>query len=73
MKTQIADGTEGCLIWTGDQFVFRVYFEKDGFKDYEIFHSDLNVVIKDADSMFYEDDSNLYLDHHKNTLGVNYD
>ena len=44
---------------------------KDGFKDYDIYHSDLVVKIDDTDATFYEhEDGRMILDHSPETLGI---
>ena len=70
--TKSADGVEGILIWVHslDRFMFRVYNEDSSFKDYDIDHNDLCVIIKDEDAYFYEHDNGLLtLDHSPETLG----
>jgi len=53
-----AKGVTGFLLKTFDfekqthRFVFRVYDDNDGFKDYEINHYDLEVTIVDDDAQF---------------------
>jgi len=72
MKIESANGVEGCLIYSHgtNNFQFRVY-DKDGFRDYDIYHSDLVVKIDDADATFYEhDDGRMILDHSPETLGL---
>ena len=80
VKIQTANGTKGFLIWDGiGKFMFRVYeYEQveggintiKGFKDYDVLHSDLQIIINDDDSSFSEyDDGRLSLDHSPSTLG----
>lgn len=70
MKVQSADGIEGVLIYSGNRFYFRVYDDKHEFVDYDIYHSDLTVCIKDPDAYFYHNDGKNILDHSPNTLGL---
>lgn len=73
MQTISANGVEGCLIYAHvlDKFLFRVYDADYNFKDYDILHNDLVVVIKDADAFFYEGaNGDLHLDHSPATLGI---
>ena len=66
-----ADGTKGILLRVGfDKWVFRVYEEDHYFVDYDLVHSDLQVVISDSDSTFYSDDKSNRLDHTPETLGI---
>lgn len=72
MKIESANGVEGCLIYSHgtNNFQFRVY-DKDGFRDYDIYHSDLVVRIADEDATFYEhEDGRMILDHSPETLGL---
>ena len=70
MKIKSANGVTGCLLRVGfSEFVFRVY-STDGFKDYDLLHSDLQFTICDDDATFYEDGDNLKLDHSPDTLGI---
>jgi hypothetical protein len=76
MKVTSANGVEGVFIWVHflARLVFRVYNPDHTFKDYDIDHSDLSVVIKDEDAYFYEHDNGLLtLDHSPETLGKTYD
>ncbi len=61
-----AQGSRGHLIWTGDNYQFRVYHDQ-GFTDYDILHSDLEIEIVDPDSAFYDGQ---ILDHSPETLGL---
>lgn len=69
-KVHSANKVKGTLIKSFDnKYYFRVYSD-DGFKDYVIGHSDLQIIIDDEDAEFYEyDTGNLYLDHSRKTLG----
>lgn len=72
MKVTSANGVEGVLIWVYylDRLMFRVYNLDHTFKDYDIDHSDLSVVIKDEDAYFYEQDNGVMtVDHSPETLG----
>lgn len=66
-----AVGTRGHLLYLHghNYFVFRVYTEGHGFKDYDIRHSDLCVIINDEDAHFYEGHNRMILDHSPETLG----
>jgi hypothetical protein len=69
-----ADGVEGCLIWCGgNHYMFRVYNPDYSFVDYELFHTDLNVVIKDKTASFYRGISVDRLDHSPETLGIKHE
>ena len=72
MKVVSANGVHGHLLWSLDEYVFRVYDNDGGFKDYSLKHCDLTVTIDDFDASFYEyDDGNLTLDHSPVTLNGN--
>lgn len=71
MKCKPANGTMGFLIPVGNNYMFRVYGEGTSFKDYDLRHSDLCVIIHDEDSAFYEDKHGVRLDHSPDTLGYN--
>ena len=69
-----ANGTKGCILHVGGSYwVFRVYKEGGDFKDYDLLHSDLFVIIDDEDSAFYEEGDRQSLDHSPETLGYYYD
>lgn len=73
LKETVAKGTEGILIKNIDgSFSFRVYDKDFNFKDYDLIHNDLKVMILDKDASFYEskDQSTLQLDHDSKTLGL---
>jgi len=66
-----ANGVTGVLLPIGKVWVFRVYHDDGEFTDYDIFHSDLQVTINDADAYFYKRENNEpYLDHSPQTLGI---
>jgi len=70
-KVTSANGVTGCLIYTGEDYKFRVYDADHNFKDYDIRHCDLSLTIVDSDAEFYEyDDGTLILDHSRETLGA---
>ena len=72
MKITAANGVEGMLIWVHglDRMMFRVYNPDHTFKDYDIDHTDLCVIIKDEDAYFYEHDNGVKtIDHSPETLG----
>ena len=56
MKVTAANGVAGVLIFTGDEFMLRVYGDKHDFIDYHIFHNDLAVKIIDESASFYVGD-----------------
>lgn len=66
-----ADGVKGCLLYIHgvNTYVFRVY-KDDSFKDYDLRHCDLGIVIQDKDAYFYDDGHRLILDHSPATLGI---
>ena len=67
---QPANGVRGHLLNLADgTMVFRVYNDKHNFVDYDVRHSDLTVVIEDADAYFYRDEYSDVLDHAPATLG----
>ncbi len=67
---QSANGVRGHLLnLAGGTMVFRVYDADHNFVDYDILHSDLTVVIEDADAYFYRDEYADILDHAPATLG----
>ena len=73
MLIEDASGTKGCLLWTGETYIFRVYKEDFSFTDYNIKHNDLEVTISlDDEAAFYypEDGSEPYLDHAPMTLKI---
>jgi hypothetical protein len=70
MKVQSADGVEGVLIFSGHRVYFRVYDQEGEFVDYDIYHSDLTICIKDTDAYFYRNNGKDILDHSPNTLGL---
>lgn len=71
VTTKPADGVRGILCYTGQNYFFRVYHEAgDGFTDYELMHSDLEITIRDRDAAFYEHKGRRYLDHAPETLGL---
>ena len=64
-----ANGVTGHLLYTGYTYVFRVYNAEGTFVDYDFYHSDLMVTIRDADAYFY-DKPTPCLDHSPETLGI---
>lgn len=71
-----ANGTRGFLLRTGDSFVFRVYGKQfpEGFQDYDISHTDLEVTITtDIDDAYFYDpvgEENGILDHSPAVRGL---
>ena len=71
MKSKSANGVRGHLLSLADgTMVFRVYDNDHNFVDYNIHHSDLTVIIEDADAFFYRGDNRDRLDHSPATLGI---
>ena len=72
MKIKPAKGKKGFLIWCGgEKYVFRIY-DKDGtFIDYDLMHSDCEIIINDDDGYLYTDPQGNSLDHSPETLGLN--
>jgi hypothetical protein len=72
MKIEPAKGKKGFLIWCGgEKYVFRIY-DKDGtFIDYDLRHSDCEIIINDDDGYLYTDTLGNSLDHSPETLGLN--
>jgi hypothetical protein len=69
-----ANGITGQLIYTATgKYMFRVYDDKHGFVDYDLYHADLTITINDDDAYFYDGDFNKYLDHAPETLGHNHE
>jgi len=73
MEVSDANGVRGCLIWIMDglksRHMFRVY-NSDTFTDYEIHHTDLQIIIDDEDAEFkLTEDGEWILDHSDKTLG----
>ena len=71
MKSKPAKGTRGFIMRSavGDGHFFRVYDHNHNFKDYDILHFDLEVVILEDDATFYETENRNYLDHSPLTYG----
>jgi len=71
LKERSARGTRGFIMSDpGSSAYFRVYNEDGSFTDYDLFHSDLEVMITDEDAMFKgEDIKEPYLDYSNQTLG----
>lgn len=76
LKPSFARGTRGFLVRSvgadGDsRYFFRVYGSDHSFRDYELFHSDLEIKIVDEEATFYdtEDGHEARLDHSPRTLG----
>ena len=71
MIAKSANGVSGVLLPVGRTWVFRVYHDDGEFTDYDIYHSDLKIIINDADAYFYErENDEPYLDHSPQTLGI---
>lgn len=73
MKSELANGRVGCLIYCADgQYRVRIYDEHklSMFKDYDIKHCDLFFTITDEDAHLYEDGDRCWIDHSPETLGI---
>lgn len=67
-----ANGLRGQLLYSFEgTYVFRIYDKDYNFKDYNLQHSDLSVIIDDEDAFLYEhiDGGIGKLDHSPETLG----
>lgn len=66
-----ANDVFGHILHMSGKYYFRVYNHANGtFIDYDIFHSDLYVQIKDPDAFFYSTATGLdILNHSPETLG----
>jgi len=70
-QTRPAKGVTGFLIWSGQDYLFRVYDGQGDFKDYNMLHSDLEITILDTDATLYEyPNGTISLDHNPETLGL---
>ena len=67
MRPIPANGTKGHLIDVDGKLLLRVYDAKGKFVDYDIWHSDLHIVIDDNDAYFYDGE---VIDHSPKTLGL---
>lgn len=67
-----AKGMSGTLLRVGEDYFFRAKANnEDGFIDFLIRHNDLEIIINDDDTQFYElKDGEMALDHSKETLGI---
>lgn len=71
LKEKKAKGKKGVLIRQLDgEIVFRIYNKDKSFKDYEIWHNDLEVEITDDMASFWENKKHFILDHDSKTLGI---
>jgi len=65
-----AKGIKGIIIGGLDgTYYFRVYDADCNFVDYDLIHSDLQVIIDDEDAVLYDDVHGQRLDHSPETLG----
>ena len=71
MQKISAKGVKGHLLDNfNGTYSFRVYGPNFEFKDYDLRHSDLMVMIVDPDATLYENDKGeTWLDHSPETLG----
>lgn len=65
-----ANQTKCYLIYTGEDYLIRVYGKDYTFKDYSILHSDLGFVIDDEDAFLFEDGDKLWIDHAPHDLNA---
>lgn len=65
-----AKGTKGCLLrsMADGLAVFRVYDAEHNFRDYEVVHHDVEIIIDDDSAWFYEHDGEFYLDYSPDVL-----
>jgi hypothetical protein len=71
MKFEPAKGKKGFLIWCGgEKYVFRIYDKDHSFIDYDLMHSDCEIIISDDDGYLYTDPLGNSLDHSPKTLGL---
>jgi len=71
MKSEPAKGKKGFLIWCGgEKYVFRIYDEDHSFIDYDLLHSDCEIIINDEDAYLYTDPKGNSMDHSPKTLGL---
>ena len=74
MTARSAKGLRGHILDRFDgTYFFRVYDADHNFKDYDLRHVDLLVVIDDEDAYLYDDESGSRLDHSPATLGIDND
>ena len=74
-STISADKVKGCLIRTGGTIVFRVYAADKSFKDYDILHHDVDVIIDDKSAALYENTvtGSSYLDYTEESMSISAD
>lgn len=72
MISKPAFGKKGFLIWAGGhKYYFRIYDGKD-FTDYDLLHSDMEIIINDENAFLYEDKvKGNSIDHSPSSLGLN--
>ena len=72
MKITSVNGAEAHLLWSGEGYFIRFYgSDRLSFKDCEIKHSDLVIVIDDEDAYMYENEKgDVWIDHSPQTLGL---
>ena len=76
LQTKPAKGVKGYIMRGADIdgnrfYFFRVYDEEHNFKDYDILHFDLEIVILEDDATFYESETTKVLDHAPLYKGLN--
>lgn len=70
MQIKSALNARGCLLYNGHNNYYLRVNQPDGtFKDYDLLHCDLEVVVVDNDAVFYETEDSWVLDHSPLTLG----
>ena len=67
---ELAIGTRGMLIRSGDDIVFRVYDHEHNFVDYEITNHDCEVVIIDPHAAFHRGQAGDFLDYATESMQV---
>lgn len=65
-----AEGVKGCLIWSINEYLFRVYDANGEFVDYDLRHNDLWVTIHGEAAFYKYPDGTTALDHSPETLGL---
>ena len=69
-EAESADGVKGFLLSDNEHTWFRIYDENHNFKDYALYHHDLEIQITDQHAYFYvTEDGRTYLDYSPEALG----
>jgi hypothetical protein len=66
-----AEGTTGFILTSvaTESVFFRVYDKEGGFKDYDLYHNDLEVTIVCKDAYFYDYGERQVIDHDPKIIG----